>query len=389
MAKDHLSGKLRVILHADVAGSTQLVQQDEQLAHERIQATFRRFGDTIARYHGRVQELRGDALLADFERASDAVTAALAFQANQAEQNKQIEDDIRPTVRIGIAMGEVVIADRTVTGAGVVLAQRMEQLAEPGGVCHTGAIHESLPQRMPFDYESLGEREVKGFDDPVRVYKASLAEDRDLPKPSNAFKYERKFQFWSENPITRIAIYGFVVSFGLIFYLITDHYREPLVLLMDGAHQTRVYDKEMFEAGATNADTLSDILLDLPIRTQRETISPVWHRHEEMLEFEPDLIVVHYSGFRQEDSYGPRERLKILIEFFIDEKTRFLIYSRGYNDSLRSQLDTLLTDLYQTHPGLKERIKVFGLLDYGTPRWMDPVVSSMLKLEIKKILNIR
>jgi adenylate cyclase len=71
----HRSGKLAVILHADIAGSTVLVQQDERLAHERIQETFRRFGDIISRYHGRVRELRGDALLAEFERASDAVTA--------------------------------------------------------------------------------------------------------------------------------------------------------------------------------------------------------------------------------------------------------------------------------------------------------------------------
>ena len=76
MAKDRLSGKLVVILHADVAGSTALVQQDERLAHERIQGTFHRFGDTISKYHGHVRELRGDALLAEFERASDAVTAA-------------------------------------------------------------------------------------------------------------------------------------------------------------------------------------------------------------------------------------------------------------------------------------------------------------------------
>jgi len=74
MAKDRLSGKLAVILHADIAGSTKLVQQDKQMAHERIQNTFRRFSDTIVKYQGHVVELRGDALLAEFERASDAVS---------------------------------------------------------------------------------------------------------------------------------------------------------------------------------------------------------------------------------------------------------------------------------------------------------------------------
>ena len=54
MAKDRLSGKLAVILHADVAGSTALVQQDEQLAHERIQDSFRHFSGFIVKYQGRV-----------------------------------------------------------------------------------------------------------------------------------------------------------------------------------------------------------------------------------------------------------------------------------------------------------------------------------------------
>jgi adenylate cyclase len=145
MAKDNLAGKLAVILHADVAGSTALVQRNEQLAHERILDAFRRFSDTITQYHGHVCELRGDALLAEFERASDAVTAVLAFQADHCDQNAQLDDNIQPIVRAGIALGEVVIANNTVTGAGVVLAQRVEQLAEPGGLCITSAINEALP----------------------------------------------------------------------------------------------------------------------------------------------------------------------------------------------------------------------------------------------------
>jgi len=56
MPEKRRAGKLAVILHADVAGSTSLVQQDEHLAHERIQESFRRFGDTITRYHGHVRE---------------------------------------------------------------------------------------------------------------------------------------------------------------------------------------------------------------------------------------------------------------------------------------------------------------------------------------------
>lgn len=183
MAKDYLSGKLAVILHADVAGSTALVQQDEQVTHERIQETFRRFGDAITKYHGHVSELRGDALLAEFERASDAVSAALAFQVEQLDYLTQLKDNIQPMVRVGIAMGEVVIADNTITGTGVVLAQRLEQLASPGGVVLQGACQETIPGRFPFEYESLGEQKVKGFDESVRAYIVALKAGAAMPSP--------------------------------------------------------------------------------------------------------------------------------------------------------------------------------------------------------------
>jgi TolB-like protein/class 3 adenylate cyclase len=174
MERDRLSGKLAVILHADIAGSTALVQQDKQLAHERIQDSFRRLGNTIEKYQGRVLELRGDALLAEFARASDAVSAALSFQVDHAYYIDRLKDGLRPTMRVGIAMGEVIIADNTVTGAGVVQAQRVEQLADPGDVCITAAIQEALSERMPIDHENLGEQVLKGFDYSVQIYRVEL-----------------------------------------------------------------------------------------------------------------------------------------------------------------------------------------------------------------------
>ncbi|MDX1432790.1 MAG: adenylate/guanylate cyclase domain-containing protein [Gammaproteobacteria bacterium] len=175
--------ELVVILHADVVGSTALVQRNETLAHERIQATFQRLSEIISSHGGAAREIRGDALVAEFARASDAVGASLAFQAANAARNEELPDEIRPVARIGIALGEVVIADGTVTGEGVVLAQRLEQLAEPGGVCMQGAAYETVPKRLPFAYENLGERQVKGFDEPVRVFAVSLQAGATIPGP--------------------------------------------------------------------------------------------------------------------------------------------------------------------------------------------------------------
>jgi adenylate cyclase len=178
--------RLAVILHADVVGSTALVRKDEQVAHDRIQAAFQGFSNAVRTYGGAVNEIRGDALVAEFSRASDAVLAALAAQEDNAKRNAELNDEIIPEIRVGIALGEVVIADATVTGAGVVLAQRLEQLANAGGICISGAIREAVPDRLPIDYDSLGDREVKGFDESVRVFAVELRPGEALPPPARA-----------------------------------------------------------------------------------------------------------------------------------------------------------------------------------------------------------
>ena len=173
--------KLAVILHADIMGSTALVQKDERVSHERIQGAFRRLSETISSHGGTTHEIRGDALVAEFERTSDAVAAALIFQRANTAVNETLTDDIKPEVRIGIALGEVVIADSTLTGVGVVLAQRLEQLAAPSGIVIQGAIQEAVPRRMPFEYTFLGEQSVKGFDDPIRAFSVELTPGADPP----------------------------------------------------------------------------------------------------------------------------------------------------------------------------------------------------------------
>jgi adenylate cyclase len=183
MDRDQLKRKLAVILHADVVGSTSLVQKNESLAHERIQDTFKNFSEVIDAYGGIAREIRGDALVAEFERTSDAVIAAKAFQARNTELIATLDDDIKPELRVGISLGEVIIADNTITGPGVVLAQRLEQLAEPGGVVAQGSVSETVPIRLPINFESLGEKALKGFDQPVRAFSVILRPGEELPAP--------------------------------------------------------------------------------------------------------------------------------------------------------------------------------------------------------------
>jgi hypothetical protein len=163
----------------------------------------------------------------------------------------------------------------------------------------------------------------------------------------------------------------------------------PLVIMMDSAYPARVYDPETLAAGGTNADAISDLLADLPIRRQKETIGPQWHRDEEIRQFQPDLILIHYSGFLQEAPLSePRTRLKVLVQFLAETPTQILIYGRNTEANMNSQVSTLLGDLYLKHPGLQQRIRAFGLLDYGPPRWVNTVTGTQLKLVVKEMLHL-
>jgi len=165
----------------------------------------------------------------------------------------------------------------------------------------------------------------------------------------------------------------------------------PLVIMMDSTHPDRVYDEETIRASGTNADVISDILADLPIVRQKETGGPGWHRYDEMVAFRPDLVIMHYSTFRGSDSGDARPGLKTFLRYFADRdlQTRFLIYTRSREATIREVVDSLMADVEGQHPGLLARITFFGTPDHGGgPHWRDPVTAGELKLAVKRILRL-
>jgi adenylate cyclase len=89
-------------------------------------------------------------------------------------------------------------------------------LAEPGGVCIQGAAYETVPQRLPFEFKSLGEQQVKGFEEPVRAYAVTqkAGEGVHAPEPSHAaVKASRKHA--SNSRLTLGAI-GLLSTIGIL-----------------------------------------------------------------------------------------------------------------------------------------------------------------------------
>ena len=98
---------------------------------------------------------------------------------------------------------------------------------------------------------------------------------------------------------------------------------------------------------------------------------------------------MHYSTFRGPDTDDPRPPLKVFLRYFADLDTRFLIYTRSPEASVRHAVDSLMADVEAQHRGLLARVTVFGTPDHGGgPHWRDPVTAGELKLAVKRILRL-
>ena len=179
-----LERKLSAIFASDVVGYSRLMAADETGALANLQSHLREIIEPgIASHGGRIVKLMGDGLLADFPSTVNAVECAIEIQQAIAGRNIGLVDDDRFQLRIGINLGDVIIEGGDIFGDGVNVAARLEALAEPGGVCISAIVHESLGNRVVADFSDVGEHQVKNISRPIRVYHwlSGGAEDPGAP----------------------------------------------------------------------------------------------------------------------------------------------------------------------------------------------------------------
>jgi adenylate cyclase len=168
--------KLAAIVSVDVVGYSRLMGADEAGTLAAMRAHRKELWDpTIERFGGRVVGTAGDSLLVEFASAVAAVESAIAVQRGMAERNAGLPDDRRMLLRIGINIGEVIVADGDIFGDGVNLAARLQGIAEPGGLALSGNVHEQVDGRLDGAFTDDGLHEVKNIARPVPVWRWSLA----------------------------------------------------------------------------------------------------------------------------------------------------------------------------------------------------------------------
>jgi class 3 adenylate cyclase/tetratricopeptide (TPR) repeat protein len=179
--------KLVTILFADVANSTAMFENlDPEAVHEIMDGCFRLMMDEIHRYEGTINQFRGDGVMALFgapiaheDHAQRACHAALATQKALMSYSESLKNryGIDFKMRIGLNSGPVVVGsigddlrmDYTAQGDTANLASRMESNAQPGGVLVSGHINRQAKEF--FEFEAIGEIQVKGKEGPVEAYR--------------------------------------------------------------------------------------------------------------------------------------------------------------------------------------------------------------------------
>lgn len=180
--------KIAAIMAADIAGYAKLVAEDEEETLRRLEAYREVFRDFVARSSGRIFNTAGDAVMAEFASAVDAVRCAIDLQESLRARNLGYPASRQMSFRIGISIGDVVERDGDLLGDGVNVAARLQGLADPGGLCVSRTVYEQVGSKLSVKFIDIGEQQVKNLPLPIHAYVVALGEADRVPAAAKSPK---------------------------------------------------------------------------------------------------------------------------------------------------------------------------------------------------------
>lgn len=162
--------RLAACLHADASGYCRLITADVQSTIRTVTAYQALMASLVAKHGGRVVDTAGDSLLAEFASASDALECAVEIQRELERHNAELPPARRLEFRLGIDLGEILAEGGRIYGDCVNIAARVQQTAAPGSICIAGSAYDHIGTGLPLRYDYLGERVLKNFHKPLRIY---------------------------------------------------------------------------------------------------------------------------------------------------------------------------------------------------------------------------
>lgn len=169
---ERIERRLTAILVADAAGYSRLMHADDEGTIARLKAHRSALIDpSIKEHHGRIVKTTGDGLFAEFVSAIDALRCAVIIQDGMESRNALVTPGQRIEFRIGVHIGDIIIDGDDIFGNDVNVAARLEQIAEPGGICVSGRVREDTQNALDLTFEEAGLEHLKTIARPVTAFR--------------------------------------------------------------------------------------------------------------------------------------------------------------------------------------------------------------------------
>ncbi|MCZ6841125.1 MAG: adenylate/guanylate cyclase domain-containing protein [Alphaproteobacteria bacterium] len=166
--------RLTAIVSTDVVGYSRLMGADETGTLATLRAHRAELIDPkIAAHGGRIVKTMGDGLLLEFASVVEATQCAVEVQQGMAARNIDVPADEQQVLRIGVNLGDIIIDGEDIHGDGVNIAARLQELAEPGGICISSRVYDDVRDRLEIEFTDSGLEELKNIKRPVHVWRWS------------------------------------------------------------------------------------------------------------------------------------------------------------------------------------------------------------------------
>ncbi|MGO9566846.1 MAG: adenylate/guanylate cyclase domain-containing protein [Desulfomonilaceae bacterium] len=216
MTTDETKRKLIAVVHADVKGYSRMMGEDDEYTVRTLASNRQEMSRLVELHKGQVRDTAGDGFLVEFPSVVDAVKFAVEFQREMKKRNADIPEDKKMEFRIGVNIGDVIQDGGAIYGDGVNMAARLEGLADPGGICMSGAAYEQVKKRLDVKVEYVGVKSVKNIAEPVPTYKVLIeySETAELKEKSQ----KAKRGTWRKSSLIAAVIVVVLVASVAIWY---------------------------------------------------------------------------------------------------------------------------------------------------------------------------
>ena len=169
------------VLFSDIVGSTAFFEQHgDEAGMAMVERHNQLLFPEVQSHGGSIIKTIGDAIMASYPTAAEAVRSAVAMQKKLKDHNREKPETDRIHVRIGINIGEVIHRGRDLFGDVVNAAARIEALAVGGQILISSAVGEQLGTEPEFPCAGFDAVRVKGKQAPLEVLQVRWDPDAPL-----------------------------------------------------------------------------------------------------------------------------------------------------------------------------------------------------------------